>query len=241
MENWFNPLKTFYLQRKKHCYKKGAAVKVFLDETSNKEKFELLDHIFICPDCNAEFEELRGIWVKGKDILTELEKIKFTKRNTNQIKKIAAMEIKRLKSRKRAKMGSFFHPKKTFAIASGIIIIVLITLIFQSRGPGRIDMEREINTGSFEVIEPWDEIHNTFILFRWTPIKEAKDYTLEILDSGLETFYHLEQIKSENFMLPEEIFIRLTKEEIYFWKVIANLENDKKIESEFGKFYINND
>lgn len=240
MENWLNHIKKFDLKRRKSCYKKGAAIKVFLDETNNEEKFKLLNHIFNCPECGIEFESVKEIWTKGKDILLELEKEKFTKENAKQIKKIAKKEIRTLKSKKTTKRITFFHLKKFPAIATGIIIVFIISLFFLIRGPKDIELERKINRGNIEAIEPWGEIHKSSIFFRWTPIKEAKNYTLEILDSGLETFYRKEQIKAENFILPEEIFIRLTKRETYFWKVIANMENDQKIESEFGKFYINN-
>lgn len=240
MENWFNRRKTFYSQRKKRCYKKGAAVKVLLDETSDEEKLKLLDHIFSCPECNAEFEALREIWIKGKDILHDLEKMKFTKENANRLKKIAKKEIKTLKYRKRAKRSLLFHPKKIIAIASGIVIVVIISLFVLLRESSIVELERKIEPGKFEVIEPWGKIINSFILFRWTLIHEAEDYTLEILDNGLESFYRKEHIKNESFKLPEDIFIRLAKRKTYFWKVIANLENDQKIESEFAKFHIKN-
>lgn len=240
MENWLNRLKNFDLKRRKRCYKKGAAIKVFLDETSNEEKFKLLDHIFNCPECSIEFESLKEIWTKGKDVLLELDKEKLTQENAGQIKRIAAKEIKTLKSQRRTKRSPLFLPKKIFAIGSGIIIVFIISLFFLIRGPKEIELERQISRGNIEVIEPWDEIHKSPILFRWTPIKEAKYYILEILDSSLETFYRKEKILSDSFILPEETFIRLMKRKTYFWKVIANLENDQKIESEFGKFYISN-
>lgn len=226
---------------KKNCPKKEASVRVFLDETCNEEKFRLLDHIFSCPECLSEFENLREVWRKGNDILSELDKEFFMDEKASLLTKIAAVEIKKLKSQKRIKKHFLLPPKKIFAAALGIMLIVSLFILIKLKNPGPITIQRQADRRNFSVIAPWGEIHQPKILFQWTPLQNVKKYDLEILDDGLDIFYQTEDILTNSFILPEEIRIRLSEEKTYFWKIVATLKNSQKIESEMGKFIIKKD
>ncbi|MFQ6081912.1 MAG: anti-sigma factor family protein [Candidatus Aminicenantia bacterium] len=227
------------LNKKKGCCEKEALIKAFLNEISVQEKFELLDHISVCPECSSYFEALREIWTKEKDILGALDRIEFTEEDTEQLKKLAKQEIRKLKSQAREEKRPIFYGKKILAAVTGAaFIIVIISIFVLLKGPREIELERKTNQWNIELIEPRGEINKSFLMFNWTPVKGVRNYTLEILDRGLETFYQAKQIKAESFRLPEEVFKRLEKGEIYFWKVVAELENNQKIESDFGKFKV---
>lgn len=238
MENWKNLLRKVNLWKKKGCSKKEASVKVFLDETDHKEKFKLLDHIFSCQECFAEFEDLKEIWTKENDILLGLGKGKLTKENALQLKQLAEREITTLKSKEKAGKNFLFLPKKIIAVALGIFAVFLVSLFIQIKDRENTTLQRHVDQRNFEVSEPWGEINESKIFFRWPLIRDAKSYALEILDSGLDTFYYREGIKSSQFILPDEIYASFIKDKTYFWKVIATLKNSQKIESEFGKFLI---
>jgi len=226
------------LERKRSCHNKDTTVKVFLKETGQEEKFRLLDHIFSCPECLAEFNMLKEVWKKENSLIdTELAQI-LEKTKAVQVKSIAKKELRALIHTKKSRKSMLFSPMNIAATAAVLIAVVLTIYVTTHNRPEQIPLERELGSETFRAIEPEGAIDNLPILFRWTPVKGAREYTIEVLDSGLEMIYRKEGILVPSFALPDQIYIQLQVSKTYFWKVIATLDSEKSIESEFGKFYL---
>ena len=239
MINLSNILKGFYPRRRSGCSEKDALIKVFLEDTKIEEKFRLLDHIFTCQSCNSVFDEAREVWAKENAILNELDRMDLSEEDMEILKRFSKQEIKKLKSQAGWKKRMFFKPRSIPAVAAGIIIVTVFSLFLLLKDNRKIELERRVGQLEIQLIEPKGDIHNSFMVFNWTPIKGAESYTLEIFDRRLGMFYRTYKIKSESFVLPEEIFEQLKKGMTYFWKVTAVMENKQGIESKFTKFKIN--
>ena len=213
-------------------------VKVFLKETDQKEKFRLLDHIFSCPECLAEFSVLKEVWKKEKSqIDTQLVRT-LEKAKSKQIKSVAKTELRALKQAQKLRESKFFSAFNIATVAAVLIAAVLTIYLTTHNRADQIPLEREVGSETFRIIEPEGAIDTLSILFRWSPVKDAREYTIEVLDDGLETIYRKEGILLPSFALPDKIFTKLQVSRTYFWKVSAVLDSEKSIESEFGKFYL---
>lgn len=235
---YFCRLRSLFSKRKKHCHSKKIPVTVFLDETSEEEKSELLDHIFSCSKCFNEFIHLKEIWFKGGQILIGREEQNLSKEDVLRLRKLAAQEVSAIESRRSSRRGLVLLPKRLVAVAGTMLIILSVALFIQFGRQNRSGLERRINETTFSVIAPWGKISEPVLKFRWEPQYRAKFYTLEILDITLDSFFKQEGIETTEYVLPERIYNRLMKGKTYFWKVTAVLENRQEIESEFAKFNI---
>lgn len=238
---YFCRLRSLFINRKKRCHSKKIPVTVFLDETSEEEKSELLDHIFSCSKCFNEFIYLKEIWFKGGQILIGKEEQNLSKEDALRLKKLATREISAIKSQGHSRHGLIIHPKRLVAAAGMMIVILSVALFIQFGRQNRSGVERRINETTFSVIAPWGKTSKPVLKFRWEPQYGARNYTLEILDITLDSIFKQEGIETTEYVLPERIYNRLLKRKTYFWKVTAVLENRQEIESEFAKFIIETD
>ncbi len=216
-----------------------AAVRVFLDETDPKEKFELLRHILMCPECGTDFEAVRAVWKRSGDILKTIEQDgPLPVDAAPRLKALAGDEIKKLMSLRRTGKRSAFGPRYILGGAAGVLLIVVAALLL--RNPfSRYGLQERTSSGrDFIVFEPWDVTRQRPLVFRWKSFAQVDHYELEILDPGLTTVFSQGGITSSSYSLPEEVRGRLQKRQTYFWKVTAYLGSGQSIESEFGKFIL---
>jgi len=221
---------------KHNCAKTDAAAKVFLKETDREEKFRLLDHIFSCPECLAEFNLLKEVWAKENFFMDVdlIQKLEQTERD--QVKSISKKAVKVLKREKKSRKLYHLAPKIIAAAAAVLVAAVLIIYTSTQNRSEQIPLERDAGSEIFRTIDPEGEISQLPILFRWSPVQGAREYTIEVLDTGLEVIYRKEGIQVASFALPDKICSQLKVPRTYFWKVIATLDREKSIESEMGKF-----
>ena len=154
------------------------------------------------------------------------------------VKSISKKAIRALKQERKPRKRYYLAPKTIAAAAAVLVAAVLIIYAASQNRPEQIPLEREVGSEMFRTIDPEGEISHLPILFRWSPIHGAREYTIEVLDQGLEVIYRKEGIQVASFALPDKIYSQLQLSQTYFWKVIATLADEKIIESEFGKFTI---
>lgn len=220
------------------CKDSNETVEVFLKETSQEKKFRLLDHIFSCPECLADFSVLKEVWKKEKSrIDTHLVRTLETA-NSKRVKAVAKTELRALKQAQKSRKSRLFSPMNIASVTAMLIAAVLTIYVATHYRADQTPLEREVGSEAFRIIEPEGAIKTLSILFRWSPVKDAREYTIEVLDNGLETIYRKEGILLPSFALPDKIFTQLRVSQTYFWKVVAMLDNEKRVESEFGKFYL---
>ncbi|MBN1222734.1 MAG: hypothetical protein JXB23_05765 [Candidatus Aminicenantes bacterium] len=238
MKNSIHKIKRTLSRKTGGCPNKEEFALIFLKETNREKKFRLLDHIFTCSKCMSEFKILIELWKKEHALFEpEIQEI-FEKAQPEHIKTSAQKALKLLRMEKRSRRRMAFSPVRA---ASLLLAATAFVLIFYFVGLDRhqdIALERDFGSDSFQTLEPWDTVSEQPIRFRWTEVAEAKEYALEILDSGLEATYRKEGIRTAFFKLPNTAYTQLSKSKTYFWKVIATLRNGQIIESEFGKFYL---
>jgi len=223
-----------------NCNHEEMTVNVFLKETDEKEKFKILDHIFSCPKCSAEFIVLRDVWKKGGTLMDPELKQKLEQAKSEQIKSTAKKELKSLKKESQSWQRSHVGPMNIAVVAAVLLALVLTVYVITHNQPEQFNLEREVGSETFRTINPVGAIIDLPILFRWSPVQDAREYAIEVLDQGLEVIYRKEHILVPSFALPDKITSQLRMSETYFWKVVAILQDEKSIESEMGKFYLAN-
>ena len=225
--------------KKMNCQEKNALIKAFMEETGIQERYRLFDHIFSCPQCNADFDAVKEVWKKGKNLASKLDGKEFLIKNVPQLKEIAVQEIKKLQAqRKRGKVFLPYVKRIPVAIAGVALLVFAVLTLVVFKGSEVSEFQRRIDQWNVRLVEPRGEIEKSSITFKWTPVKEVKSYTLEILDKGLETVYVRRKIKNESYVLSKKVYNRLQNGKVYFWKVTANFKNNQKIESDLVKFQI---
>ena len=233
-----NRIKKFSSREKGRCPKNEMLASIFLTETSRAEKFKLMDHIMNCDRCRTEFAILKEIWEKGHSLFNPEMEESLAKATPAQIFSVARQEMEVLVQNKKKRRRGKIFPLKTASLATASFAAVLIIFIALVDRHHPVAVERNLEPDTFQILEPWNSVAVRPIIFRWTPVSESKEYTLEILDSSLEIIYRKESIASTSFELPDNITLQLLKSKTYFWKVIAVLGDGKTVESEFGKFQI---
>jgi len=223
-----------------HCNHEAMTVKVFLKETDQEEKFKILDHIFSCPKCSAEFIVLRDVWKKGKTLMDPELKQKLEQAKSGQVQSAAKKEMKALKKESQSWQRSRVGPMNIAVVAAVLIALVLTVYVITQNQPEQFNLEREVGSEAFRTIDPEGAIIDLPILFRWSPVQDAQEYAIEVMDQGLEMIYRKEHILVPSFALPDKITSQLQVSETYFWKVVAILQGEKILESEMGKFYLAN-
>jgi hypothetical protein len=225
-------------QKIQHGNNEAMTVKVFLKETDEKEKFKLLDHIFSCPECSAEFIILRDVWKKEKNQMDPELRQKLEQAKAAQVKSTAKKELRILKKERQSRKISLLRPMNIAAAATVLIALLLTVYVITHNQAEQIPLEREVGSEIFNTIEPEGAISDLPILFRWSPVQDAREYAIEVLDQGLEVIYRKKHILVPSFALPDKISSQLQVSKTYFWKVVATLQGEKSIESEMGKFYL---
>ena len=224
--------------KEKTCPQNHAIIKVFLGDTPNQKKFEILNHVFSCPHCLPDFIQLKEVWRQSKGYLNELEGIELDHKKEKQLQAFARDEIRKLRFRLFQKTGSLSRIKPIPAAAVVVILIVGISSLFFLRESRETEIERGFKPWEIRLIEPQESVNETPLIFEWAPVNGALHYSLEILDNGLDIVYQADKIKEAQFKIPSTMVDLFVKGKVYFWKIIVTTESGQKVESEFGKFRI---
>jgi len=238
MKHSVHPNKKGNTKRRKGCPGAEKIASLFLEETPRQEKFGLLDHVLSCAACRVEFMVLKEIWrAKGSHIDPEMRLI-LDQSSPENIRTTAKKELKALTSQRTNRWRMVFSPGKTASLAAALIAFILLFYFIGPKGYKNNTLERNMGPGNFRILEPWNAVQKIPVVFRWTPVPEAVEYDVEILNGVLESIYRKEGIRTASFELPASVLERLSESKTYFWKVVATLKAGERVESEFGKFYL---
>jgi len=216
--------------------RRRSLLKVFESGTPPDERMDRLEDILTHPRAAADFKALSELSRGEAPLMRELETLARSGVDGERLRRIAETEIRALAPgrRKRRPAPALWIPA---AAAAGILAAVLALSIFRSPEPVA-DTERASRMNAFEALSPRGDAVLAGLEFRWSPVRGAKRYILEILDPRLAPVYKRDMIEGESFSLPPEAVGRLESGGVYFWKVTAVLEGERRIESGFEKFRI---
>ncbi len=216
------------------CPRPEEFARAFLDETPVERKFRLLDHMAACPDCCRDFQAVLELWRRKHEIP---ETLTVPEGGLAEACRKALADLDR--DRPRRAWFAFLHAKP-LPIAAGAAALFLVAFAAVSilTGPSAPDLEREVSSGKIAFLAPRGDTLARPYLFRWSPVKGAESYTLDVLDAALLPVLTVPNLTEAEHALSAEEAGRLEPGKWYFWKVRAALEDLKTIESGIGRFRI---
>jgi hypothetical protein len=209
---------------------------VFDDKTPAAEKTACIDRILDSPDGAVRLAALAALRLGEEPLLRDLDDRAPTPEESERLSRTAAGELRAL----RREGKRFFKPASLLrpaAAAAAVLLAVLVATQLRRPGPA-VDTDRSGGPAALETLSPRGDISLREIEFRWSPVRGALHYRLEILDRELTPLYVRDFIPGESHRLPAEVFRRLAPDRLYFWKVTAVLAGENLLESHFEKFRI---
>jgi hypothetical protein len=189
----------------------------FEDTTPQTAKDEIVDHISDCSDCAREFEFIREIRAKEKEL---------------------AAGIRELTRHRRPPILFFSWPLRSYALGMAMIAIMISGVIVFKHDRAHNE-GRSRSTTIPEALAPSGHVNVPLpLIFRWKPVLRDVFYIVEIYDESLQPVWESPPISTTAVTLPGPIRETLSGNRNYYWSVLA-LDSEGKIgESRFEVFSV---
>lgn len=190
----------------------------FEGRTRRAAKDRIVDHVSDCAYCAQEFEFIRTIRARERELDTRIREIARLRRSP-------ALFLSR--------------PLWNYAAGAAVIAAIVISGVFIFK-PGRPAVEwRSRSVAIPEGLAPSGHIEaSPRLIFRWKPVAGAASYIIEIYDESLQIIWESPPVTTSAALLPASIKEALSGEKNYYWAVSA-LDSAGKIgESGFEVFSI---
>lgn len=189
----------------------------FEDTTPRAAKDEIVDHLSDCSDCAREFEFIREIRGKEKEL---------------------AAGIRKLARHRRSPILIFSRPLRSYALAL-VMIAIMISGAIMFKHDRAHDEERSRSATIPEALAPSGHVEAPLPLtFKWKPVLRAVSYVVEIYDESLQPVWESPPISTTAVTLPDPIKETLSGNKNYYWSALA-LDSEGKIgESRFEAFSV---
>ena len=104
-------------------------------------------------------------------------------------------------------------------------------IIFKTSFDSRKETLRGRQKKIFELISPKGEITEKHLVFKWNPLPETKEYEVQLMNEELIKIWISKKIPHTTIKFPQDLYQKITKNKIYYWKVIAYLDDGSIIKS----------
>lgn len=198
------------------------------------ESEAMLDNLLESPDGAAEVRVLADLHRRDPHLRREIETLVIGPDEAQRLRGLAARE---LRAAGRPEAGAARHARLRPAVAAAAGFFFVATAIFILRGKPAGDTARAGPNAAVSTLAPRGRIGREAAVFRWTAVKGAREYRLEIFDSGLRPVY-ARVLETEVCVPSREGFLSFETGAVYFWKVTARLGNGETLESDFETFRI---
>ena len=216
---------------------RDSLLAVLDDRTAPDERAAALGLVTADPEGLDELGVLLKIRREEGALLKDIDGLTFTPEVNRRLRAEAARVFTGARTRR-----SFFRPAPGRAWSAAVFAAIAITgiaaLVMIVRRPEPIEAVREGLPGAFEALSPRGKVASGALEFRWTPVRGAKRYRLEIFDRELAAISRRDGVISERHRLSAEERQALEPGRSYFWKVTAELEGGDLLSSEFAKFTV---
>ncbi len=223
----------------KKCPSKDEIIRFFEDTAAEGDGGRLLDHARSCPECRTVFEAAQEIRSQSRGILGDLDGVDLRSRAARRrLREEARREILRLRRNRRPKRLDAFRWVGVPAVGAALALLAIFVVVPNIGTHRTNSLER--NGWPFEIglLRPRGTIPVSALTFEWTRRPEARSYRLEIYDRTLEPVYQSGPLEADAFSLPGDAAALIRRDEVYFWKIVAALNDSRTIQSEFAKFIL---
>jgi len=228
--------------KKTDCPDIDILINSFSDELSESQKFNIIDHISECKTCFVKFNLTGQIFRNSKRVALRKNKLSLNENEVKELKELSKRKILELEEQSKATLNGVKSkhsksilvfpkiPVKYLSIAAVLVIAILgaIFIIRTSPDP-RTNSIRGRHGDVFQLIAPKGEITKKSLIFKWNPIPGAKEYDVRMMNAELLNIWISEKTPNTFIKLPQDLHQKIKRDTIYYWKVIAYL-NDGNIE-----------
>lgn len=233
---------------KNDCPKVDTIIEAFSKELKEKEKLDIIDHITKCPTCLDTFNTIRDFFKEGEKIAAKLDKGIVSNHEMTELKQAAKNNIKEIETKSllpkktdyKEKPELFFGtkwPVKYAALAAVLLVFaVSIVLFMKTKEENSDQILRGQRKEEIQLIEPKGEVTKSQIIFKWTSTLNSLKYKIVMLDEELSEVWLSNKTSNTTIKLPGNVFHKMKKGKIYFWKVIMYLKDKSIDESNLQEF-----
>ncbi len=210
------------------CPDDRALVLLAMGEAAPRAKDRMLGHLAVCSRCSLRFNVLREL---KRDLHPRVEA--FVGEHAS------ARTARPSRPPRRSRLGplvSLFGLR----FAAGFIALFLVLASGAFLALSRAARHSELRSPStkLSLLEPSGTLSSAPTVFRWTPVLNAENYNLELIDDALGRIHTAATFLINEFVLPAEVRAKLVKGRIYVWTVSAQDEDSNRLVSRSGSFVI---
>ena len=228
--------------QEKNCPSDDILFNAVINKQDQESKFKIIDHVFECSSCTLKFNAFRKLHKESGELSKDRGNIVLS---DNEVKELVKKGENIIKSDKKEKYLFFKIPLKYISAIAATLIIVFGSVIFIDSqnaltNKNNIDYERGINNNSIKILSPKGSYKKKELIFKWNLVKDAEEYIVKLYNEELTCIWTSSKTKLDNFKYPSQLFKKLTKNKIYFWKLFVYYKSRENIESKLTNFKILN-
>ena len=224
------------------CPKDSVLIRLFMNEAAPREAEKLLRHLAACSCCSLRFGVLRQL---KRDLRPKVdgfaEELGAAEAGT-LLRHAAHQKIQDIcpKSSVLPTRTGPFGILLGFRFAAGFLAILAVVAAGAYLVLARVDKRSDLRSPSLKLalLEPTGRISSSPTLFRWTPVLNAEDYVIELIDDSLGRVYLGSTFLISELVLPAEVRSKLVKGRTYVWSVSAHDADSNLLTSRSGSFVI---
>lgn len=231
------------------CPSEDDILKSFTPETSEQDKFRIVDHVAGCDGCRWKFEAAREI-LKGSNVLAEeFEGQALSASETAALHQLAKEKIRSLEGGpEKAEKKSFVDSLRNFvfqyryaSIVAGLLMVALAAwMVLKFPRPGRDDVLRGREDTAIELETPRGIQAGLPLLFRWRSRWPGGESEVRVMNEELDVVWTSGRIRATSVELPPALSETIKADSVYYWKVIIYLDDGRINESGLQEFKLKN-
>ena len=234
---------------KTSCPSEDAILKSFTTEMTEEEKFRIIDHVAGCSACRSQFEAAREILKGAKALAGELEGQSLSSDETAALYQKAAEKIRELRGRPQiekkpslyGRLRMFFLQYRYASVAAGLFVAALATwLVLKSPQAGREGIMRGTEGFAIMLEAPRGIQAEVPAHFRWRSPWPGGECEVRVLDEKLDVIWTSGKVLATSLEFPASLQGLIKKNSVYYWKVIAYLDDGRINESDLQEFKLKN-
>jgi hypothetical protein len=227
-----NHMDTFQSQP---CPKKEVFVRAFMGELNGDEEKEFLCHLTHCGRCRRAFEALTELQADLEFRETAIPEVALSH---DDVKGLLSMSREQVRTYSRRRRAAVPRPVRVAAaLAAALVLVVLGTMFLVKIPVSRQAVRGAARPAELKLHSPGGKLKEAPRVFSWSEVKDSDSYHFAIIDAALDTIYETGLVGTE-LQLPEEVRLRLQRQEPYLWTIVAQDDEGRELASASRYFEI---
>jgi len=226
------------------CPKDGALIALFMNELPPSEAEKLLSHLAACSRCTIRFNVLRQV---KRDLQPQVDSFADAfgaDEGASLLRVAASRKIRSLGPRPLGTRSTTllrpFGMLSGLRFAIGFVAVLAVVTTGAYLTLARLQKHSELRSPSLKItlLEPVGTVSSAPSIFRWTPVTNAEDYKLELIDDSLGRVHAGSTFLITEATLPAAARSNLVKGRTYVWSISAHDADGNLVTTKSGSFTI---